>query len=135
MFGAFVQTPDEAGCVHDHSDFVARAKQAGVLVAVATDLLALTRILYHETNSVGPVSTFIGIAGADGTAATPVTDVPVPLFQAVSGLGFHLVIEAVPGPSGLPIGQRLLNSNPNDPTLMPRALEPPPVGKAIPAQV
>src|SRR5947199_9389858 len=42
VFGALVQTPDEAGCVHDLRDFIARAKQAGVLVAVGTDLLSLT---------------------------------------------------------------------------------------------
>jgi glycine dehydrogenase len=42
MFGALVQSPDEAGCVHDLSDFVREAHDAGVLVAVATDLLALT---------------------------------------------------------------------------------------------
>src|SRR3954465_4469779 len=41
VFGALVQTPDEAGCVHDLRDFIARAKQAGVLVAVGTDLLSL----------------------------------------------------------------------------------------------
>ena len=42
MFGALVQTPDEQGTVHDLRGFIARAKDAGVLVAVATDLLALT---------------------------------------------------------------------------------------------
>jgi glycine dehydrogenase len=42
VFGALVQTPDEAGRVHDLSGFVTRARQAGILVAVATDLLALT---------------------------------------------------------------------------------------------
>jgi len=42
MFGALVQTPDEAGRVHDLRAFVSRAHDAGVLVAVATDLLALT---------------------------------------------------------------------------------------------
>ncbi|HZR24925.1 MAG TPA: aminomethyl-transferring glycine dehydrogenase [Vicinamibacterales bacterium] len=40
VFGALVQTPDEAGCVHDLRDFIARAKHAGVAVAVGTDLLA-----------------------------------------------------------------------------------------------
>src|SRR6187399_1788492 len=35
-FGALVQTPDEAGRVLDLRGFVARAKAAGVLVAVAT---------------------------------------------------------------------------------------------------
>jgi glycine dehydrogenase len=39
-FGALVQTPDEAGRVHDLRDFIARAKHAGVAVAVGTDLLA-----------------------------------------------------------------------------------------------
>src|SRR5580698_6257396 len=34
FFGALVQTPDEAGMVHDLSDFIARAKRAGVMVAV-----------------------------------------------------------------------------------------------------
>ena len=40
VFGALVQTPDEAGRVHDLRGFMARAKQAGVLVAVGTDLLS-----------------------------------------------------------------------------------------------
>jgi len=42
MFGALVQTPDEAGVVHELAAFIRRAHDAGVLVAVATDLLALT---------------------------------------------------------------------------------------------
>ncbi|HUK36548.1 MAG TPA: hypothetical protein VLV86_21680, partial [Vicinamibacterales bacterium] len=42
MFGALVQTPDEAGVVHELSSFIRRAHESGVLVAVATDLLALT---------------------------------------------------------------------------------------------
>ena len=41
VFGALVQTPDEAGRVHDLRGFIARAKHAGVLVAVGTDLLSL----------------------------------------------------------------------------------------------
>src|SRR5262249_10230522 len=41
VFGALVQTPDEAGEVHDLRAFIARAKQAGVAVAVGTDLLSL----------------------------------------------------------------------------------------------
>jgi glycine dehydrogenase len=41
-FGALVQSPDEGGAVHDLRDFVAAARRAGVLVAVATDLLAST---------------------------------------------------------------------------------------------
>src|SRR5580704_5458989 len=41
-FGALVQTPDEAGLVHDLSGFIAEAARAGVLVAVGSDLLSLT---------------------------------------------------------------------------------------------
>jgi glycine dehydrogenase len=40
VFGALVQTPDESGRVHDLREFIARAKHAGVAVAVGTDLLA-----------------------------------------------------------------------------------------------
>jgi glycine dehydrogenase len=41
FFGAIVQTPDEAGAVHDLRDFIAMAKSAGVMVAVGSDLLSL----------------------------------------------------------------------------------------------
>src|SRR2546427_1760619 len=41
VFAALVQTPDEAGCVHDLRAFMANARRAGVLVAVGTDLLSL----------------------------------------------------------------------------------------------
>ena len=41
MFGALLQTPDEAGGVHDLRAFIDRAHESGVLVAVATDLLSL----------------------------------------------------------------------------------------------
>src|SRR5437773_392447 len=41
VFGALVQTPDDAGRVHDLRDFIAAAKSAGVAVAVGTDLLSL----------------------------------------------------------------------------------------------
>jgi glycine dehydrogenase len=41
-FGALLQTPDEAGLVHDLSGFIAEAKRADVLVAVGSDLLSLT---------------------------------------------------------------------------------------------
>jgi glycine dehydrogenase len=44
MFGALVQTPDEAGRVRDLRAFISRAHEAGALVAVATDLLALTLV-------------------------------------------------------------------------------------------
>src|SRR5204863_4040829 len=40
VFGALIQSPDEAGRVHDLRTFIARAKHNGVLVAVGTDLLS-----------------------------------------------------------------------------------------------
>ncbi len=43
-FGAIVQTPDEAGRLHDLREFIGHAKRAGVAVAVATDLLSLTLV-------------------------------------------------------------------------------------------
>ena len=42
VFGALVQTPDEAGRVRDLRAFMAAAHRAGVLVAVGSDLLAMT---------------------------------------------------------------------------------------------
>ncbi|MEP7310086.1 MAG: aminomethyl-transferring glycine dehydrogenase [Acidobacteriota bacterium] len=44
-FAAIVQTPDEAGRVHDLRDFISSARAQGVLVAVATDLLSLTLLV------------------------------------------------------------------------------------------
>ena len=41
VFGVLLQYPDESGLVEDLAPFMARAHQAGALVAVATDLLAL----------------------------------------------------------------------------------------------
>ncbi len=42
IFGAVVQTPDEAGRVRDLRNFTAEASKYGVMVAVGTDLLSLT---------------------------------------------------------------------------------------------
>jgi glycine dehydrogenase len=42
VFGALVQSPDEAGVVRDLRGFIERANRRGVLVGVATDLLSLT---------------------------------------------------------------------------------------------
>ena len=42
VFGAFAQSPDDYGAVIDLREFIARAHAQNVLVAVATDLLALT---------------------------------------------------------------------------------------------
>jgi glycine dehydrogenase len=44
-FGRLLQYPDERGAVHDIRSIVERAHAAGVLVAVAVDLLALTLLM------------------------------------------------------------------------------------------
>jgi hypothetical protein len=88
-------------------------------VLSVADLTAQLRILHGETDAMGPVITFLGIASADGTTTTPVSDVPVPLFQTVGGIGFRLVIEAMPGRSGLPVGQNVFNYDPFDATARP----------------
>ena len=41
VYGVFLQTPDVNGAMHDLAPIIERAHAAGVLVAVATDLLAL----------------------------------------------------------------------------------------------
>jgi glycine dehydrogenase len=41
-FGALVQYPNDKGSVEDYTNFIAAAHSAGALVAMATDLLALT---------------------------------------------------------------------------------------------
>ncbi len=40
VFGLYVQSPDDHGEVHDLRDLISKAHEAGVLVAVGTDLLA-----------------------------------------------------------------------------------------------
>ena len=44
VFGVLLQTPDVYGCLHDLSTLTAQAHANGTLVAVATDLLALTLV-------------------------------------------------------------------------------------------
>ena len=44
VFGALVQYPDTFGAIHDFSGFAEKAHDAGALLTVATDLLALTLI-------------------------------------------------------------------------------------------
>jgi glycine dehydrogenase len=41
VFGALVQYPDTFGAIHDYTGFVERAHEAGAMVTVAADLLAL----------------------------------------------------------------------------------------------
>ncbi len=41
LYGALLQYPAASGAVHDYGDFVARAKQHGMTIAVAADILSL----------------------------------------------------------------------------------------------
>jgi hypothetical protein len=81
----------------------------------AADFSSLALRLRGADGAQGPVVTFLGIASADGTTTMPAGDVPVPLYQAVGGLGFVLVIEATTGASGLPPGQALSGGRPELP--------------------
>src|SRR5436190_6300623 len=42
VFGALVQYPATDGAIYDYSDFIRQAHDAGALVGVAADILALT---------------------------------------------------------------------------------------------
>ncbi len=42
LYGALLQYPAANGVVHDYSDFVTRAKEQGMTIAVAADILSLT---------------------------------------------------------------------------------------------
>lgn len=44
VFGAIIQYPDQEGSVHCYRSFVAQAKEAGVKVAVAADLMSLVML-------------------------------------------------------------------------------------------
>lgn len=87
----------------------------------AADFSALAGILTGQgTTEVanGPVITYLGISSAGGSLATAVPS-DVPVFQRPGGLGFNLVVESARGLSNLPVGQRLRNADPNDPSARP----------------
>lgn len=44
VFGMLIQYPDQYGKVHDRKDIIEKARESGVFVAVATDLLSLTML-------------------------------------------------------------------------------------------
>ncbi len=71
--------------------------------------------------SLGPRITFIGITSPDGRPASPLgfNADGAPVFFRNSGLGFNLVVEAVPGPSGALIGTTLFDRDPWDPLRRP----------------
>jgi len=88
-------------------------------VVSGADLVALTRLLTTPLAS-GPRVTFIGLAGADGTPASPLGRIDTtPVYFRTSGFGFKLVVEGAAGSSGLMPGLITFNAAPNDPTRRP----------------
>ena len=88
-------------------------------VVSSADLVALTRLLTTPP-LLGPLVTFIGLAGADGTPASSLGSIDTtPVYFRTSGFGFKLVIEGAAGASGLMPGLVTFNSAPNDPTRRP----------------
>ncbi|HYD49987.1 MAG TPA: hypothetical protein VEB21_16640, partial [Terriglobales bacterium] len=82
----------------------------------AGDIASSLRAMPHA----GPRVTFLGLAGADGTVLpSNVGDSGLIVAQRPVGLGFQLVIEAVPGTSGQRVGSNLLNWRPDSPEQRP----------------
>jgi len=83
----------------------------------AADAVALLQALNPPR---GPVITFLGLAGADGRASTPLGKVNgTPVFFRNTGSGFQLVVEGRTGLSGQQPGVVTFNANANDPSRRP----------------
>lgn len=83
----------------------------------AADAVALLQALNPPR---GPVITFLGLAGADGRASTPLGEVNgTPVFFRNTGSGFQLVVEGRTGLSGQQPGVMTFNANANDPSRRP----------------
>ena len=63
--------------------------------------------------TIGPTVTFLGVARADGQPTMPIGTAAdgTPVFLRPLGFGFFLVVEAMPGPSGRPVGTQTFNAN------------------------
>lgn len=72
------------------------------------------------TPALGPVITFLGVAGSSGVLVAPSEHFgDIPVFDRPAPVGFRVVVEAAPGPTGATVGQMLLNDRPGDPTAFP----------------
>lgn len=92
----------------------------GDSVANAADLTAVVHRLTPPR--IGPEITFIGLAGPDGTMIPPFSgggEEGLVRFQRHGGAGFSLVIEAVPGASGVALGIELNPTFPTDGATIP----------------
>ena len=85
----------------------------------SADVVGLARLLTTPP-PLGPYVTFVGLAGADGTPASPLGRIDTtPVYFRTAGFGFKLVIEGAAGLSGLPPGLVTFNGPPTDPTRRP----------------
>jgi len=83
----------------------------------AADIIALLGVLNPPT---GPVLTFLGLAGADGKATTPLGTVNgTAVFFRNTGAGFQLVVEGRAGLSGQAPGVMTFNSDASNPSRRP----------------
>ncbi len=87
--------------------------------ATAADLVWLATTVAGPTPE-GPVSTFFGLATADGVPVRPVAAVHgADLFVRPTGSGFQVIVEGRAGLSGKPPGLNMLDSDRDDPTKRP----------------
>jgi hypothetical protein len=69
---------------------------------------------------IGAEVTYFGLAEADGRVRTPSAyDGTTPIFTKSVGQGFLIVVEARPGISGRPVGEKTFNWSPTDPNRLP----------------
>ncbi len=69
----------------------------------------------------GPVITFLGVANADDSVATPGGTNPdgLPIYERSFGFGFSIIVEGRPGTSGQRVAGSAFNYSPDDPTARP----------------
>ena len=83
------------------------------------DLVALIRLLTAPSPP-GPTITFLGLAGANGVATTPLGEIAgVPVYFRNAGSGFKLVIEGAAGTSGVRPGMTTFDRSVGDPSRRP----------------
>lgn len=84
----------------------------------AADIVAATPVVSAPPR--GPTVTFLGVAGADGTAVSPLgLTAGRPLFVRPFGSGFQIVVEGRTGQSGQPPGLKRFNSSLHDASRRP----------------
>jgi len=88
-------------------------------VVDGADIVAWMQIL-GAPPAAGPIVTFLGLAGSDGTAVSSLGQINgAPVYFRTAGFGFSIVVEGATGPSGLPPGTVTFNTAPNNPARRP----------------